>query len=250
MASSRPIPPSKPATGRDFASSLASSFGASSPFAQEILARDIAECSDEEDEEAIQDRFQDDDSGSDSDSADGPTLYRQPVGIAFGYRRGSLLPERVEEPVLTRIEKKQSRNAERSLLRDNHLLPPKHAKEEKPGLLTSVYKRLFSTKVRRVAEDEETPGATETSPLLSGGAAGDPSPDHGHLNQQWEAAVASGKIQTTWQREAKTIAVYSRSLIVTFLLQYSINVASIFAVGRIGSVELGAVSRKLSACTE
>ncbi len=61
--------------------------------------------------------------------------------------------------------------------------------------------------------------------------------------------MAAGQIKTTWQREAKTLAVYSRSLIVTFLLQYSINVASIFAVGRIGKLELGAVSRKCSAPT-
>jgi MATE family multidrug resistance protein len=70
-----------------------------------------------------------------------------------------------------------------------------------------------------------------------------PADGNEHLTEQWEAAVAEGKIKTTWQREAKTIAVYSRSLIVTFLLQYSISVASIFAVGRIGKLELGAVSR-------
>ena len=65
---------------------------------------------------------------------------------------------------------------------------------------------------------------------------------HDHLNEQWEAAVSAGVIKTTWQREAKTITVYSRSLIVTFLLQYSISICSIFAVGKIGKLELGAVS--------
>jgi multidrug resistance protein, MATE family len=69
-----------------------------------------------------------------------------------------------------------------------------------------------------------------------------------HLNEQWDAAVAEGKIHTTWQREAKTIAGYSRSMIITCLLQYSINVASIFAVGHIGNVELGAVSCKCVPC--
>lgn len=48
--------------------------------------------------------------------------------------------------------------------------------------------------------------------------------------------------RTTWRRETKTIATYSGPLIVTFFLQYSINVASIFAVGRIGRTELQAVS--------
>merc|ERR1711881_108138 len=49
-------------------------------------------------------------------------------------------------------------------------------------------------------------------------------------------------IHTTWQREAKVLAKYSRSLIVTFILQYSLTVASVFTVGHIGKVELGAVS--------
>lgn len=240
MASSRPIP-SKKTSGRDLASSLASSFMASSPIAQDILARDIAECSDDD---ALEGAFHESD--SDAGSGDGPTLYRQPVGISFGYRRPSLLPEPVDEPVLTRVEKKQSRDAERSLLRDNHILPPKHTVEKEPGLLTQVYKRLFSTKVRKPRDDEEIPRIvvqpSETSPLLPGG--GDEGGEHEYLNEQWDAAVASGKIQTTWQREAKTIATYSRSLIITFLLQYSINIASIFAVGHIGKVELGAVSCK------
>lgn len=98
----------------------------------------------------------------------------------------------------------------------------------------------------RPEADEEAPGSlaapTEASPLLhtvdspTGAAVRD------HLNEQWGAAVSAGAIKTTWQREAKTISVYSRSLIVTFLLQYSINICSIFAVGRIGKLELGAVS--------
>lgn len=247
MASSREIP-SKKSSGRDFArdlaSSLASSFRASSPIAQEILARDIAECSGDE---AMADVFCDE-SASDTESEDGPTLYREPAGIAFGYRRPSVVPEPVEEPVLTRIEKTKSRDAERSLLRDNHFLPPKHTKKQESGPLSSLYRLMFSTKVHKTAEDADegisniTGALTETSPLLPGIVPDSPSGDHEHLNEQWETAVAAGKIQTTWQREAKTIAIYSRSLIVTFLLQYSINIASIFAVGHIGKVELGAVS--------
>ncbi|KAI0152424.1 multidrug and toxin extrusion protein [Hypoxylon sp. NC0597] len=218
---------------------MASSFRSSSPIAQEIVARDIAECSEDE---VAEDVFEDDQSGSDSGSGSGPVLYKQPTGVAFGYRRPSIVADPVNEPVLTRVERKQSRDAERSLLRDNHLLPPKHTPEEQPGMLTKLYKALFSTKVRRTPGDEEVPRITvqpsESSPLLGG----PPASSHEHLNEQWDAAVASGKIETTWQREAKTIATYSRSLILTFLLQYSINIASIFAVGRIGKVELGAVS--------
>ncbi|KAK3680742.1 mate-domain-containing protein [Podospora appendiculata] len=239
MASSgsgQPIPAKKPSGsgyGHDFASSLAASFRASSPLAHEVLARDLAEY-------------------TDSDSGRGPTLYRRPSGIAFGTIRPSLgLGAGLDDPLLTRAERTRSRDAERSLLRDNHLLPPKHHHRttQPTGLVRSLYTRLFSTKVPQRTSDAEAPPQiivepAETQPLL--GTATIPhrtAREHDeHLNQQWEAAVAAGQIKTTWQREAKTIAVYSRSLIVTFLLQYSLNVASIFAVGRLGTLELGAVS--------
>ncbi|KAI1083432.1 MATE efflux family protein [Whalleya microplaca] len=235
MVSTTPIPGRK-MTGPD----IASSFRSASPMAQEILARDLAECSDDE---AAEDAF-DGDSEFESES-EGPVLYKQPSGVVYGYQRPSLLHEPVNQPVVTREEWKQSLDAERSLLRDNHLLPPKHTVKEKPGVLSRLYKALFSTKVRRVQEDEEVPRVnvepSEDSPLLASTTNPSPAP-HEHLNEQWEAAVASGRIETTWQREAKTIATYSPPLILTFLLQYSITITSIFAVGRIGKVELGAVS--------
>ncbi|KAI8963880.1 MATE efflux family protein [Daldinia sp. FL1419] len=233
MPNTKPIPPRR--RGLD----MASSFKSASPIAQSILASDLAECSEDE---AVEEAF--DGSESESETESGPVLYTQPTGMAFGYRRPSLVIDPVNEPVLTRIEKRQSRDAERSLLRDNHILPPKHIPEEQPGMFSRLYKTMFSTKVRK-PEDEEAPRITiqpsETSPLLAG-AADQSAPHREHLNEQWDAAVASGMIETTWQREAKTIATYSRSLILTFLLQYSINITSIFAVGRIGKVELGAVS--------
>ncbi|KAI0387856.1 multidrug and toxin extrusion protein [Hypomontagnella monticulosa] len=237
------MPDAKPIPHQRRGLDVASSFRSASPIAQEILARDIAECSEDD---AAEDVFDDDDEfGSESETESGPVLYTQPSGVAFGYRRPSMVTDPVNEPILTRVEKKQSRDAERSLLRDNHLLPPKHVPEQQPSIISRLYKRLFSTKVRRPLEDEEVPRITvqpsESSPLL-GGNTEPPIPHHEHLNDQWDAAVASGAIETTWQREAKTIATYSRSLILTFLLQYSVNIASIFAVGRIGKAELGAVS--------
>ena len=257
MASNQAIP--KKPSGHDFASSFAASFRSGSPLAQEALARDLAELSDDDegfDTEAI------DVAGSDSDDdrSPGPTLYRRPSGIAFGAIRPALGPVGLDDPsVLTPAERTRSRDAERSLLRDNHILPPKHDHDsQKQGLFSTVYRRLFSTKVPRPSLDEESPpvpqiifprpdGPSETEPLLRGrrdsrGHGTTTAHDHEHLNEQWEAAVAAGQIKTTWQREAKTIAGYSRSLIVTFLLQYSLNVASIFAVSRLGTLELGAVS--------
>lgn len=251
MPNSKPIPPRKGVL--DLASSFASSFRSASPIAQEIVARDLAECS--EDEMAEDDRLSGDDndgSGSEVGIDGGPVLYQQPTGVAFGYRRPSIVTDQVTEPRLTRVERKQSRNAERSLLRDNYLLPPKHIPEEQPGPFRRLYKALFSTKVRKPLHDEEVPRIaiqpTESSPLLPDGGANRATLPHDRLDEQWDAAVASGMIETTWQREAQTIATYSRSLILTFLLQYSVNIASIFAVGRIGKIELGAVSRELKSC--
>lgn len=278
MAGSQPIPPRNAAAAGDHhhhpasPSLLATSFRSGSPFANEILASDIAECTgdDVSEGDGSGNASQDDRFFGASDAGSqigGPVLYKQPQGVAYGVRRPSMLPERGPEAatVLNKTERMQSLDAERSLLRDNHILPPKHgaaAAEKEPGPFSRLYKRLFSTKVRRgsgtTAADEEVgvprvvvSRPSETSPLLAGTAAavaasGNPE----DLNEQWESAVASGKIKTTWQREAKTIAVYSRSLIVTFLLQYSINIASIFAVGRIGKVELGAVTCEFSALSE
>ncbi|KAI0111374.1 MATE efflux family protein [Daldinia grandis] len=235
MPNSKPIPPKK--RGLD----MASSFKPASPIAQEILASDLAECSEDE---VVEDAF-DDGSEFESETESGPVLYTQPTGMAFGYRRPSLVLDPVNEPILTRVEKRQSRDAERSLLRDNHIIPPKHTPEERTGMFSRLYKAMFGTKIRKLLGDEEVPRTTvqpsEISPLLTS-TADSSVLHHGHLNEQWDAAVASGMIETTWQREAKTIATYSRSLILTFLLQYSINITSIFAVGRIGKVELGAVS--------
>jgi MATE family multidrug resistance protein len=140
---------------------------------------------------------------------------------------------------------------ERSLLRDNNIIPPKHP--QAAGDDGSRRRSIFHIPGgdRKVSRDEEaTPAldgglgvASEATPLL-----GDPNLPYGGqddpetINQKWEEAVAAGMIHTTWQREAKVLARYSAPLMVTFILQYSLTVASIFTVGHIGTVELGAVS--------
>lgn len=247
MPGGQDIPPKATAgTGHhDFASSLVHSFTSSSPLAQDLLRRDLEECSSDEDDHvarggpAFESTFDSDD--DQEDGAKTPTLYRRPSGIAFGSARPALAVPPVSEPGMTQIERRRSRDAERSLLRDNHILPPKHPLEKEPGLFSRVYRRIFSTKLPLPETPDEESRLAERQPLLTPVPEDGPTADP--LNEVWETAVAEGKIKTTWQREAQTITVYSRSLIVTFLLQYSINVASIFAVGRIGKLELGAVSR-------
>ncbi|KAI9171203.1 transporter [Paramyrothecium foliicola] len=224
----------------DILSTSASSFRSGSPLAEQVLARDIAECSDEDED---LDGAVDDAHDADHDATH--TMYRRPSGVAYGASRPVFNPQSADEPAMTALERKQSRNAERSLLRDNHVLPPKRADRHSQSTFVSrLYRRLFSTKLPDV--DEENPRIvvqppTETSPLLADDTSSTVTPDD-DLDEQWEQALASGRLRTTWQREAKTIATYSGPLIATFVLQYSINVTSIFTVGRIGTIELGAVS--------
>ena len=158
----------------------------------------------------------------------------------------------------TKSERKEARREERSLLRDNNFIPPKHPQKKQsftsrlkghipvagiPGGDRKVVKPNSPAANGAVDVEEALTGLPETTPLL-----GDPELPYGGLdgpetlNKRWEEAVASGKIKTTWQREAKVLARYSGPLIITFLLQYSLTVASIFTVGHLGTVELGAVS--------
>ncbi|KAF2396634.1 MATE efflux family protein [Trichodelitschia bisporula] len=114
---------------------------------------------------------------------------------------------------MSRAEWAAVEDDERELLEDNNLL------ERRPSR-KSVSRR----------PDERTA-------LLDG-----PEDDGPEVDAKWDEAVVAGRIQTTWKREVAVLSRYSRSLIVTFVLQYSLTMASIFTVGHIGKVELGAVS--------
>ena len=145
-----------------------------------------------------------------------------------------------------------ARDEERSLLRDNDLIPPKHPRQRSEsvasrphGLLSQLkHKASYISEHSVAVRDEEEPD--ENTALLNG-VAPETLPYGGqdtaeNIDRKWEEAVTAGKIQTTWKREAKVLTRYSRSLIVTFVLQYSLTVTSVFMVGHIGKIELGAVS--------
>lgn len=59
---------------------------------------------------------------------------------------------------------------------------------------------------------------------------------------EWEEAVEAGAINTTYLRELKVLAKSAPLLYITFALQYSLTVASIFSAGRLGKSELAGVS--------
>jgi len=228
---------------------LPSSYLSSSPIAQEIIARDIAECSDQGHDDGW-----DSDAGSDYDtyphqdrdpSASHAHLISRPSGIAYGTLRPVVASEAQGSLVVNERDLAQTRNEERSLLRDNHLLPPKHSRPFHEPLWKRLYRRAFSTKVPADGYSpdlSDVPKALESTPLLHNDYLGPPSPSPSVQDNLWEATIAANIIKTTWQREAQTLARYSRSLIVTFLLHYSVTFVSVFTVGRIGRFELGAVS--------
>ena len=247
----RPIKQQSSRHGSIARSPFSSSYLSASPIAQESIERDLAECSDDEGEEPETPSYSEDESSEASTIRPDElqhslsNTYRRPSFVAFGGTRPAVTPGPADPKFLTKKEKKQSRNEERSLLRDNHLAPPKHPEPPRRSVFSRLYRRLFSTKIPKKEEDEEAPQEpiftaepSETSALLGESAR----THHERLNAQWEAAVAAGKIKTTWQREAKTLWRYSSPLVVTFVLQYSLTVASIFTVGHLGKVELGAVS--------
>jgi MATE family multidrug resistance protein len=220
-----------------------------SPIAQESLARDLAEYPADEIESASQYDSEDESSEASTvrleDSQHSHSMthsYRRPSFVAFGGTRPAVTPQFRETTFLSKKERHETRNEERSLLRDNHLAPPKHPEPPKRSSLNRLYRKLFSTKIPKHVGDEEAGPPSETSLLLPNGQRESTRSRHERLNRQWEEAVAAGKIKTTWQREAKTLWRYSSPLVVTFVLQYSLTVASIFTVGHLGKVELGAVS--------
>ena len=152
----------------------------------------------------------------------------------------------------TKSEEHEARREERSLLRDNNVIPPKHPQRRQTSktpsrrisqILPSIGIPGGDRKVFPPDPSHPPADSSETAPLLGNHDlpyGGQDSPRN--LDKKWEDAVMEGKIRTTWRREAKVIGRYSAPLIITFLLQYSLTVASIFTVGHLGKVELGAVS--------
>ncbi|KAF1362851.1 MATE efflux family protein [Lizonia empirigonia] len=249
----------------EFASDVAAQmegFAHATDIAEEAIARDLEE--DDSDSEP------DDTDGDDESSSGSSTIrqysminsYRRPSYVNPGQRGlaivSSSVPERnflstsaKKHNYLSKKEREAVREDERSLLRDNNLLLPKHPRSGSVGPATRIGPKSSFSILRKVRStpDEESAheGASEAHALLGEDGA-DPDRPYGGLdtpktiNKKWNEAVAAGKINTTWQRETKVLTKSSAPMILTFVLQYSLPVASIFTVGHIGKTELGAVS--------
>ena len=252
MTSPRPVRPLHPGRLRS-TRSRSSMFSSSAPLAEASVAKDLEEETDNDPENAIQeDEASDDESSSDLEAqpptTSGPSSGRSMVG---SYKRPSFTIAGSRATVATGLrgsarppnksDRREARREERSLLRDNNLIPPKHPRKREASQ-TAEHRASRLLSVPGILGDGTT-SPRETSPLL-----GDPElpyggqDSHQNLDTKWEEAVLEGKIQTTWQREAKVLGRYSGPLVLTFILQYSLTVASVFTVGHIGKVELAAVS--------
>jgi MATE family multidrug resistance protein len=247
----------------DFANDVTSQmegFAQSQDIAEEAIERDLEDDFSEDEE--------DDQDGSSSGSSTVRQFslinsYRRPSYVNPGSRGTAIISSSIptqntlssswkKHNHVSKSERNTVREEERSLLRDNNLLPPKHPRSGSAGMSDRLGNKLSFSGLRKVKSrpDEESAigsSVNERTALL-GATEGDPDQPYGGLdtprtiNKKWNEAVAAGKINTSWQREAKVLTKSSAPLILTFLLQYSLPVASIFTVGHIGKIELGAVS--------
>jgi MATE family multidrug resistance protein len=195
--------------------------------------------------------------------------YRRPSYVS-GAPRSFMASQPPERGVSLDQEREAAIREERSLLRDNNLLPRKHSQrrasassENASGKNLKRYASISAFSASRsksarldeeavpATDDEPTEAAeagqvTEATTLLPGDADEDsleePEETAEDIDAKWEEAVLSGQIQTTWRREAKVLVRYSAPLMLTFILQNSLTLTSVFTVGHIGKIELGAVS--------
>lgn len=182
--------------------------------------------------------------------------YSRPGYLARGLSRATVVasvqaPERGRP---TRQDLDTAREEERSLLRDNQIIPPKHPRgpsapphaNSDSGILNTL-RKVSSSRQSQSSQplvDGSDQQPSESSALLGTNLdlpyGGQDNP--ATIDRKWEEAVTAGKIQTTWRRESKVLLKYSWPLTLTFILQYSLTVTSVFTVGHLGKSELGAVS--------
>ena len=226
--------------------SRSSIFSSSAPLAEASVAKDLEMEPDNDPENPMEDdNLSDDESDSDLETlrqvTSGPSLghsmlgsYRRPSFAMAGSRATTAIGQQEPMRAPSRNDRREARRQERSLLRDKHIIPPKHPRKgddseriglrasrllSVPGILGDDRKASHSREANETAAGDST-SHRETSPLL-----GDPELPYGgqgnraNVDIKWEEAVLEGKIQTTWQREAKVVARYSGHLVLTFILQ-------------------------------
>lgn len=144
-------------------------------------------------------------------------------------------PARLQPPcsAKTRRQSSQLLSEEASLLRANGLKIHRTSSARQPGAAGGDTGPSYGT-VGGSGEDDDNDNDTEA------------------IIETWDDAIKTGKISTTVSLELKTLARSSVPLVITFLLQNSLSVCSIFAVGHISSealagITLGAMTSNITA---
>lgn len=222
---------------------------------QTVIARDIASYN--SGNGGNHDFDDDDDDGNDNDfnglaRSSSNVLGTTPHSLVGSYHRpghftagprGTVVPHgHGQEQYLSTEELERAYTEEIDLLSDNHVIAPDSSKRSAMSNLT----KQLNAGLRRTSfpsqRHEDSSPISATAPTETSALLGDRPLDNDEIDRKWEEAVTAGLIQSSWKREALVIGQYSLPLIVTFLLQYSLTVASIFTVGHLGTIELGAVS--------
>lgn len=228
------------------------SFSSSSPRADAAIARDMDHyaddqgsmlTTDDEASETVTIRPMGNYPGTNPHSLAGS--YRRP-GFFTTVSHATVVPHHVEQDALTRWEREQAIEEERHLLSDSHVISEgnKHRRWAQPRTGPSAPQEIDTDGAYFSACNGGRPAVpTENTSLLDPSRDG---PERGlddeEIDRKWEEAVVAGRIHTTWGREAMVIGKYAAPLMVTFVLQYSLTVSSIFTLGHLGKTELGAVS--------
>lgn len=92
---------------------------------------------------------------------------------------------------------------------------------------------------------------SETSALLNEHGIDDFRKSVEQIDERYYGAIEDGEtitllkgpeLETTWRAETGLLARYSAPLIITYILQYSFSLVTVFVAGRLGTKELGAAS--------
>ncbi|KIX96309.1 uncharacterized protein Z520_08087 [Fonsecaea multimorphosa CBS 102226] len=65
---------------------------------------------------------------------------------------------------------------------------------------------------------------------------------YGTTDEEDSAILRGPELETTWKTETKLLARYSGPLMLTYILQYSFSLVTVYVAGRLGTKELGAAS--------
>lgn len=144
-------------------------------------------------------------------------------------------------------ERRKLLGEEQDLLTDNNLLArPPRKQSSSSGRRSSLLPGNYgSTQSNAHTLLEAYENQNEASPLIqssSSSKSADEAEEEERIQAIWKEAVSKGTIHTSYKREFLVLLRNTFPVSLTFLLQYSLTVVSVFCVGHLGKNQLSAVS--------